>query len=98
VWRADGAVFARANGQCQPVAVPFPVTSLAANGDQVAVVDRQGTVWRRRAGNWQSLPRPRVYRPDQFPTDTTIRGVAMSRTVLWGRSDDGLAFLLSDPT
>ena len=98
VWRTDGTVVARSNGQCQPVAVPFAVTSLAVNGEQLAAVDRQGTVWRRRAGNWQALPRPRVYRPDQFPYDTTIRAVAMSRTVLWGRSDDGLAFILSDPT
>lgn len=101
VWRADGTVVARSGGPgspCAPVAVPFPVTSVAASGEQVAAVDRQGTVWRRRGGNWQALPRARVYRPDQLPYDTVIRSIAMSPTVLWGRSDEGLAFILSDPT
>lgn len=98
VWRADGTVVARVAGQCQPVSVPFPVANLAASGAELAAVDRQGQVWRRRAGSWQALPRPRIYRPDQFPYEPAIRAVAMTPMVLWGRTDDGLALILSDPT
>lgn len=99
VWRGDGTVVARgSDGRCVPVSVPFPVVSLAASGAQLAAVDRDGGVWRRRAGTWQRLPVPQVFRPDRFPYQTVIRNVAMSETVLWGRSQDNLAFILSDPT
>jgi len=98
VWRVDGSVVARTAGQCQPVSVPFPVANLAASGGQLAVVDRRGQVWRRHAGTWQALPRPRIYRPDQFPYEPAIQTVSMTPTVLWGRTDDGLALILSDPT
>ncbi len=96
--RDDGTVTLQRDKECQPVEVPFQVTSLAAADADLAAIDQHGQSWRRIGPRWQRLPRPRVFRPDQFPTRTRVTQVALTSSVLWALTEGGLVFMLSDPT
>ena len=91
-----GALYLNADGRCDKVVAPARFQRIAARSDRLLAVAMDGSVWRRRGGEWTHLPQPFKYRSGQAPAPALAQDVGVSAYSTWLVDTEGSVFLLSD--
>lgn len=100
LWVSDGQRLYQGNDSgCTPAApgAPSNITRMSGLGKRLFAVSAAGDVFRLQQGSaWEQLPRPKKFRPDQFPKLHPVQDVAVTGTAAWAVDDEANVFVFSE--
>jgi hypothetical protein len=98
LWVSDGQrLYQGSESACPPApGAPPKITRLSGLGKRLFAADEGGDVYRLKGQAWEQLPRPKKFRPDQFPKLHPVQDVAVTGTAAWVVDDEANVFVLSE--
>jgi hypothetical protein len=99
LWVSDAQhIYSASDTGCAAISgAPAKVTRLAGLRQHLLALNEDGDVFRRGpSGNWEQLPRPTRFRPDQMPQLPPAQDIAVTGTAEWLLDDEQNVFVLSE--